>query len=194
MKKLYKVAQKLNTTSEAIKDLINKKEISFEKKSGIYYVDENEVKNILGVNHTIKTTKNKRVTIFTVNMKNSQTIINDLKTLSKYGKKGTEGLGSFANVVGMAEVGLKNNFIIDEGAIIDECQIPLLYKEIQNGTNRESSEGSMELQRLIMERVKLDWFIWLKQIKDYYERETTIYHLMDVYFLSTAIYAVNKIK
>jgi hypothetical protein len=45
MNKLYKVAQKLNTTSEAIKELIKKKEISFEKKGGIYYVDENEVKS-----------------------------------------------------------------------------------------------------------------------------------------------------
>jgi len=195
MIKLYKAAKKANTTSEEIKVKIDNGEINYELRSGIYYVDENEVKSKIG-NHNRKQSPNKkrRVTISTVNMNNTQTIINDLKTLSEYGKKGTEGLGSFANVVEMAELGLKNNFVVDEGSIIDDYEIPLLYEEIRNGSNRESSEGSLELQRCVLERIRMDWSVWLFKIKDAFERETTIHHLMDVYFLSTSIYAVNKIN
>jgi len=41
---VYKVAKKLNTTSEEILEMIKNNEITYEKKNGIYYVDENEVR------------------------------------------------------------------------------------------------------------------------------------------------------
>jgi hypothetical protein len=44
MKKPYKVTQKLNTTSETIKEMIDEGEINYELRNGIYYVDEDEVK------------------------------------------------------------------------------------------------------------------------------------------------------
>ena len=173
-KKVYKVAKKLNTTSEVIKELIKKKKINSELKNGIYYVDENEVKNILG--SIPNPTKKKRVTIFTVKMKNTQTIIDDLKTLSEYGKKGMKGLGSFDNVVGMAKVGLKNNFTVDDGGVIGEDMIPTLYEEIRNGTNTESSKGSMELDQCISERIRMDWGLWYLLV-DPFSQQWTIFIL-----------------
>jgi len=52
MIKLYKAAKKANTTSEAVKVKIDNGEISYELRSGIYYVDENEVKRKMKNTHT----------------------------------------------------------------------------------------------------------------------------------------------
>lgn len=193
MEKLNVVSKLLGVSKGKIKDMCKSGEITFEIVNGVYYVDMDEVQNLLNNNSTKSKRKN-RVTIFTVDMRNTQTIIRDLKTLSEYGRKGTKGLGSFANVVEMAKVGMKNNFIVDKGGIIDEYEIPSLYEEIRNGTNRESSMGSLELQKCVIDKIRLDWGIWLMKIKDDLERETTIHHLMDVYFLSTSIYSVNKVN
>jgi hypothetical protein len=58
MKKVYKVAQKLNTTSEEIIQFINNSEIKYELKNGIYSVDENEVKiKLNSISETKKTTQ-----------------------------------------------------------------------------------------------------------------------------------------
>ena len=56
MKKVYKVAQKLNTTSEEIIQFIDNSEIKYELKNGIYFVDENEVKiKLNSISETDKT-------------------------------------------------------------------------------------------------------------------------------------------
>ena len=133
----------------------------------------------------------KRVTIFTVNMNNNITIIKDLTTLASYGKEAFIGLGSFDGPLQMAEIAKKNNFIIDEGAIIDKSSAPKIYEEMKNGTARESSPGSMELAQVIEMRIQQDWGYIIRQADNANE---LYHHLMDLYFASTCLHIANNIK
>jgi len=188
LKNVKIAAKNLNVAKGKIKDMIKSKKISFTLENGHYIVDVNEIKNILE-NKEIK-----RKTIFTVNMKNSKTIIDDLRTLSTYGSKAFIGLGSFDGPLEMIEVAKKNGFVIDEGAIISEDMCPRIYKEIKNNTASESSLGSMELQDVIYSRILQDWGVWLSQAVEQYPQEYIVDRLMDLYFASTLLHIGNEVK
>lgn len=123
----------------------------------------------------------KRVTIFTVNMSNGNTIKNDLQTLAEYGRNAFKGVGCFDGPLVFVKYGKKNNFIIDNGAIIQKDLSPLIYIEMKNGTASESSLGAMQLEEQIFLRLRQDWGIWL-------DNNDTISGLIDLYFMSTLLY------
>jgi hypothetical protein len=179
------VAKEQGVAKGAVKQMVIDKVISYELVDGYYYVDADEVREAL----RDRVKKEKRVTIFTVNMKNSTTIIADLQTLASYGETALQGLGSFDGPLQMAEIAKKNGFVIDKGAIISEDLAPRFYVEMRAGTASESSIGAMELQNAVYARITQDWAIWISQARN--QGIEIGFHLMDLYLASTCMASVK---
>lgn len=138
-----------------------------------------------------KNTNNRRKTIFTVNKKSSETIVEDLRTLAGYGRKAFIGLGAFDGPTEMAIIAKKNGFIIDNGAIVN---VDTLYEEMKNNQDGESSFGAMELQEKIYQRIVQDWGIWLQRAIEEYPNENIADHFMDLYFASTCMDIAHRLE
>ena len=134
------------------------------------------------------TKRKKRATIFTVAVNNHAKAVKQLTQIGAAASKVIDNCGSFDAPHTWVTEALKQGYNVDSGAIVSQHHVPRFYHEMQSGTDRESSQGCMELCDFVMSRVVQDWSCILNTMVEP-ERSRLFYSLQDAYLLSTAITA-----
>ena len=133
------------------------------------------------------TKKKKSATIFTVAVNNHAKAVKQLTQIGAAASKVIDNCGGFDAPHTWVTEALKQGYKVDTGAIVSQHHVTKFYQEMQSGTDRESSQGFMELGNF-MRRVMQDWSIVLNKMVEP-ERSQLFYSIQDAYLLSTAITA-----
>lgn len=134
------------------------------------------------------TKQKRRATIFTVAVNNHAKAVKQLTQIGAAASKVINNCGSFDAPHTWVEEASKQGYKVDSGAIISQTDAPRFYHEMQSGTNRESSQGSMELCEFVISRVMQDWSCILNNMVEP-EQSRLFFSIQDAYLLSTAITA-----
>ena len=134
------------------------------------------------------TKKKRRATIFTVAVNNHGKAVKQLTQIGAEASKVINNCGSYDAPSTWVKEASKQGYKVDNGAIVSQTQAPRFYHEMQSGTDRESSQGCMELCDFVMSRVMQDWSCILNNMVEP-EQSRLFYSLQDAYLLSTAITA-----
>jgi len=134
------------------------------------------------------TKQKRRATIFTVNVNNTSKAIEQLTEIGAAASKVIDTCGGFEPPRTWVKAALEQGYKVDNGAIISQDDAAKFYQEMQSGTDRESSIGSMELANFVVNRVMQDWSCILNKMVEP-EQSRLFYSLQDAYLLSTAIAA-----
>ena len=134
------------------------------------------------------TKKKKSATIFTVAINNHSKAIEQLTEIGAKATKVIDTCGGFEPPRAWVKAALEQGYKVDNGAIVSQTQAPRFYHEMQSGTDRESSHGSMELCDFVRGRVMQDWSCILNNMAEP-EQSRLFFSIQDAYLLSTAITA-----
>jgi len=134
------------------------------------------------------TKQKRRATIFTVAVNNHDKAVKQLTQIGAAASKVIDNCGSYDAPHTWVSEALKQGYKVDNGAIISQDDAAKFYQEMQSGTDRESSIGSMELANFVVNRVMQDWSCILNKMVEP-EQSRLFYSLQDAYLLSTAIAA-----
>lgn len=134
------------------------------------------------------TKRKRRATIFTVAVNNHSKAVKQLTDIGEAASKVINNCGSYDAPRAWVTEALKQDYKVDNGAIVSQHHVARFYHEIQSGTDGESSQGFMELCEFVMGRVIQDWSCILNRMVEP-EQSRLFYSLQDAYLLSTAITA-----
>jgi len=134
------------------------------------------------------TKQKRRATIFTVAVNNHGKAVKQLTQIGAEASKVIDTCGGFEPPRAWVEAAKTMGYKVDNGAIVSQTQAPRFYHEMKSGTDRESSQGFMELGNFVMNRVMQDWSIVLNKMVEP-KRSQLFYSIQDAYLLSTAITA-----
>ena len=134
------------------------------------------------------TKRKKRATIFTVAVNNHDKAVKQLTQIGAAATKVIDTCGGFEPPRAWVKAASEQGYKVDNGAIVSQDDAARFYHEMQSGTDRESSQGAMELCDFVMGRVMQDWSCILDNMVD--PEQTKLYFsIQDAYLLSTAIAA-----
>lgn len=134
------------------------------------------------------TKQKRRATIFTVAVNNHAKAVKQLTQIGAAASKVIDTCGGFEPPRTWVKAAIKQGYKVDDGAIVSQHHAAKFYQEMQSGTDRESSQGFMELCEFVMGRVIQDWSCILNRMVEP-EQSRLFYSLQDAYLLSTAIEA-----
>ena len=170
----------LLTTSELYKNIVD---MCLEDKTQIKKVPR-------GGGNDMDIKQKRRATIFTVAVNNHSKAVKQLTEIGANATKVIDTCGGFEPPRAWVKAALEQGYKVDNGAIVSQTQAPRFYHEMKSGTDRESSQGFMELCDFVMSRVIQDWSCILNHMVEP-EQSRLFYSLQDAYLLSTAITAVE---